>query len=193
MREVANIEISKVNIDAKKLIVWLFTVSISMIFAALMSAFIVRRSEGNWLEFDLPIQLLWSTIAIVISSVFMFYAQFNLKSNNNDKVKIGLTSAFILGIIFSYFQYLSWTQLHIDGIYLTGPTSNPSGSFIYVLIWTHLFHIVTGLIFLFIVLVRSLSNKLVLIKSSILESCAVYWHFLGLLWICLYLFLYLYH
>lgn len=183
----------KKDYNPKKFIVWLFSISISMIFAALTSAFVVRRAEGNWLEFDLPVQLLWSTLAIVLSSGFMFYAQRSIKTDNMNGVKIGLILTTILGLVFSYLQYLSWTQLHLDGIYFTGPTSNPGGSFIYVIIWTHLFHIVTGVVYLLLILISSLMNILSSSNSSSLQSCAVYWHFLGLLWIYLYLFLHFFH
>jgi len=193
MSEAIQIENSKFSVEPKKLIVWLFSISISMIFAALTSAYIVRRAEGNWLEFNLPNQLLLSTIVIVISSAVLYIAQRSFKTDNKKAVQISLAITLVLGLVFSYLQYLSWTQLHLDGIYFTGPTSNPSGSFIYVLIWTHLFHIVTGLLYLIIVLYKSFNLKLFVANSTVLESCAVYWHFLGLLWIYLYLFLYFYH
>ena len=51
----------------KKFALWLFIVTVVMIFASLTSAYIVRQSEGNWLEFDLP-EIFWYNSAIIILS-----------------------------------------------------------------------------------------------------------------------------
>ncbi len=51
-----------------KFTVWLFIISIIMMFAAFTSAYIVRRSEGNWQDFALPEGLLINTILILLSS-----------------------------------------------------------------------------------------------------------------------------
>lgn len=57
-----------------KFALWLFIVTVVMIFAALTSAYIVRQSEGNWLIFELPNIFLYNTIVLVASSVTMHLA-----------------------------------------------------------------------------------------------------------------------
>jgi len=57
---------------ASKQLLFIGIFSISMFFAGLTSAFIVRKAEGNWTEFILPSWFLYSTIVIVISSLLLF-------------------------------------------------------------------------------------------------------------------------
>jgi|GEM_PF-4378895 len=55
-------------------LMWLGLVSIVMLFAGLMSAYIVRQSAGNWLEFPLPQVFIYSTLVIVLSSASLAWA-----------------------------------------------------------------------------------------------------------------------
>ena len=62
------------SMHPQKFAMWLFIVSIIMLFAAFTSAYIVRRAEGNWLEFDLP-SLFWvNTIILLLSSASMHWS-----------------------------------------------------------------------------------------------------------------------
>jgi uncharacterized membrane protein YhdT len=58
----------------KKFALWLFIVSIVMLFAALTSAYIVKQADGNWLSFELPGAFLLSTGIIALSSFTMHLA-----------------------------------------------------------------------------------------------------------------------
>jgi cytochrome c oxidase subunit III len=62
------------SMNPKKFILWLFIVSILMLFAAMTSAYLVRRAEGNWLEFTIPPIFTYSTIVLVVSSLTMQWA-----------------------------------------------------------------------------------------------------------------------
>ena len=70
----------------KKFALWLFIVSIVMLFAALTSAYIVKQADGNWLSFELPSAFLLSSVIIVISSITMQMAYFSLLSFRQDMV-----------------------------------------------------------------------------------------------------------
>ncbi|GIR13212.1 MAG: hypothetical protein CM15mP23_17870 [Cryomorphaceae bacterium] len=76
-----------------------------------------------------------------------------------------------------------------QGVYLTGEGSNPSGSFIYVITLAHLIHLLGGLVALGITTVKSKLN--IYSKENYLgiELISIYWHFIGLLWLYLFLFL----
>ena len=134
----------------KKFATWLFIVSIVMIFASLSSAYMVRRAEGNWLEFELP-TIFWINSAILLaSSVTMHWAYFSAKKDNLNNLKLAMISTVGLGIAFLVGQWYSWDALVDMKIFFVG---NPSGSFLYVLTGLHAFHLISGLIFLLIVLV----------------------------------------
>lgn len=170
----------------KKFALWLFMVSIIMIFAALTSAYIVKQGEGNWLEFDLP-PIFWINSAVILaSSVTMQIGYFAAKKDNLELVKIFTGITTVLGLAFLVLQFMAWEELVQMGIFFVG---NPSGSFLYVLTGMHGFHLITGVIYLLILLISTIRYK-VHSKSMVqMEMCTTYWHFLGGLWIYLFMFL----
>jgi cytochrome c oxidase subunit III len=174
------------SMNPKKFGLWLFLVSVVMIFAALTSAYIVRQADGDWLYFELP-QLFWYTSAIIIvSSITMHWALISARKDNLEAVKIatGLTS--LLGLLFLVGQFYGWTELVENSVYFVG---NPSGSFVYVITGLHGVHLVSGVIVLLIVLIATLRYKVHSKSLSLIEMCATYWHFLGGLWLYLFIFL----
>jgi cytochrome c oxidase subunit 3 len=172
--------------NPKKFAMWIFIMSVLMIFGALTSAYIVRRAEGNWLDFVLP-QLFWlNTGVIMISSMTMHWAYLAAKRDRLETVKIAMVITTILGVAFLVGQYMAWGQLVDQKIYLVG---NPSGSFVYILSGLHGLHIVGGVIFLLIVLTSTFKYKVHSKSLNQIEMCATYWHFLGGLWLYLFVFL----
>ncbi len=194
-------------ISAKKLIIWLLMASVIMLFAGLTSAYIVRRAEGNWLMYDLPEMFKVSTLIIVISSVTLILTQLSLKKDKRAVVNGMLGLSLVLGFLFLIFQYQSWVEIYnykvvpgqgdyagqYFGIVFGGRYANPSGSFLYVLSGLHFVHIVGGLFFMGLVLSKSLMNVNTESLKRWLDMCSIFWHFLGALWIYLYVFLIVYH
>ena len=176
-----------------KFTLWLIIISILMMFGAFTSAYIVRRAEGNWLEFDLPATFIISTVLIVLSSITLQLAHNAAKKNNLNLVKLLVAATIVLGLGFLYFQLQAWGDLVNNNIFFGGADSNPAGSFLYVLTGVHGFHLITGLIFLFIVLISSLQYKIHSKNMLRIQLCTTYWHFLGLLWLYLYFFLQVNH
>jgi cytochrome c oxidase subunit 3 len=177
----------------QKFALWLFIVSITMMFAAFTSAYIVKYTEGQPLVFDMPI-MFWITSAIIIASSFTIHMAYkSAKNNQNSQLKLWMGITTLLGIVFLIGQWLAWNELVKAGIFFAGSKSAPTGSFIYVFSGIHGFHIVSGLIFLLITLKLSFQNKINDQKMSTIEMCATYWHFLDILWIYLFVFLLLNH
>jgi cytochrome c oxidase subunit 3 len=177
------------SVDPKKFLLWLFIVTIIMMFAALTSAYLVRSSDGDWLKFDLPPMFMASTAVIILSSITMQIAYWFAKTNKMNMLIAAMSVTTILGLVFLYLQIKGWGQLVDEKIFLGGRYSNPAGSFVYVISGFHGFHIISGLIYLLIVLYSSIRGK---VKSNNLlqiEMCTTYWHFLDLLWIYLFVFL----
>lgn len=179
--------------NPKKFGLWLMLLSIVMIFASLTSAYIVRRAEGNWLEFSIPSSFLWSTFLIIASSITMYLAYFSAKKDKYINVLLFVLLTIGLGVSFMFTQVNAWGELVDMQVFFGGKSSNPAGSFMYVLTGVHLFHIISGLFFLLIVLYKSFRNKVNSANMLSIEMCSTYWHFLGLLWIYLYVFLIMYN
>ena len=171
----------------KKFALWLFIVSIVMLFAALTSAYIVKQADGNWLSFDLPSAFALSSVIIVISSFTMHLAYLSAKKDELGKVKSMLLLTVLLGIAFLFTQYYSWSQLVANDVFFV--SNYASGSFIYVFTGLHGLHLVSGLIFLLITLGSAIRLNVHSKKLLQIEMCMTYWHFLGGLWLYLYIFL----
>lgn len=175
---------------SSKSLLWIGIVSIIMLFSGLTSAYVVRADNGNWLVFQLPSIAIVSTAVIIASSLTMLLAQMAIKKNNVKGTTLFLFITFVLGLVFTYTQYLGWKELTIQGIYFLGKYSNASGSFLYLIAVVHLLHLFGGLIALLITLVKSIKNRYSAQDYLGIELSAIYWHFLDLLWIYLFLFLY---
>ncbi|PWJ42530.1 cytochrome c oxidase subunit 3 [Sediminitomix flava] len=179
------------GVHPKKFVLWLLIVSIVMLFAAFISAYIVRQAEGEWLVFDLPNILYASTAVIALSSLSMQWSVAQAKKNDAKKTALGVGVTFLLGALFLALQWMGWTDLVNIEVHFS--FANPAGSFVYVLTGVHAFHLITGLIYLLIVFfqVRSVvkSNNVNAKRILNIEMCATYWHFLGGLWVLLYVFL----
>ena len=170
-----------------KQLLWVGIGSICMFFGGLTSAYIVRRAEGNWSSFILPDWFWYSTITIIISSILLIIAGRNIKKNILPTNII--FSVFVLGLMFTFFQFNGWQSLISKGVYLTGEGSNVAGSFLYVLTLSHLVHLIGGLVALLITTINSAKGKYTSENHLGLELTSTYWHFLGLLWLYLFFFL----
>jgi len=173
---------------------WLFIVSIAMIFASLTSAYIFKQSDTRWLTFDLPEILGYSSLSIALSSISMQLAYYFAKKNDITKLKTNLFITVVLGVVFLVMQWEGWVKLVEMGIYVggvdkTGEAVNVAGSFVYVLMGVHAFHLITGLLFLIFVTFAAFRYQIHSKSMVRMEMCTVYWHFLGGLWIYLYFFL----
>ena len=174
----------------KKFAMWVFLGSVGMLFAAWTSAYIVRRAEGNWVYFELPTIFWINTVVILLSSVTMIFAYQWAKRDELKGLKINLILTVILGFAFLIGQVLAARDLIAISAYFTG--GNPSSSFVYVLGGVHGVHIISAIIYLLIILNAAYKNKVNSKNLAPIEMCATYWHFLGGLWLYLFVFLTLY-
>ena len=170
-----------------KQLLWIGIGSIVMFFAGLTSAYVVRKPEGNWVEFLLPDWFLYSTVIIVLSSMMLILAKRRIHAHTVSSNLI--LGTFFLGIIFSYFQFRGWQELTNQGVFLTGKGSNVSGSFLYVITLAHLIHLIGGLIAILITAIKTRIGKYSIKECLGFDLTSIYWHFVGLLWIYLFIFL----
>ena len=178
------------SMHPKKFALWLFIVTVVMIFAAFTSAHIVRQADGDWLIYDLPSMLWYTSGIIILSSVFMQWAYIAAKKDKLEQVKLSLGITTILGILFLFGQLKAWEQMVDANVYFTG---NPAGSFLYIFTGIHALHLISGVIYLIYMLISSLRNKVHSENMLNMEMSSTWWHFLGGLWIYLFIFLLLNH
>jgi cytochrome c oxidase subunit 3 len=180
------------SMNPKKFALWLFIVSVCMLFGAWTSAYLVKRAEPGWSSFELPSQCWFNTGLIILSSVTMVWAHRSAKRDELEKTKLALGLTIVLGVAFLVGQLLAYDKLIEMNYYFAGSGSNSSGSFVYVLTGFHGLHIISGIIVLIVALVATFKFKVHSRNMLRMELCSTYWHFLGALWLYLFVFLILY-
>ena len=182
-------EIRLKTIKAKKMMLLFSMLSIAMTFAGLTSAYIVSKSRPDWLkDFELPFAFIISTIVIIFSSFSIYSAKKSL-NNDSSKTTMWLFVTFALGLVFVISQFLGFDEVISMGYFFTGAQSTITTSFLYVLTVLHLAHLFAGLIVLAVVMVKNYKNKYKTEKLGF-ELAVTFWHFLGILWLYLFVFLY---
>lgn len=177
------------KIHPQKFALWVAMAGMVMLFAAITSAYLVRRSAGNWQDFMLPSGFFYSTAAILASSVLLHLSYKAFVAEKRAQYKTFLVLGFFLGILFVILQYQGWMQLNDIGIFVA---TNQSASFLFLITGFHIAHVLGGVGALIIALVYGLSNryqKPTPRRKLRLELIFTYWHFVDVLWIYLFVFL----
>jgi cytochrome c oxidase subunit III len=177
------------KIATPKIVLWTSMVSMIMLFAGLTSGYILRQSEGNWLVFELPSAFFVSSVIIIASSLTMYGAQRAVKKNNISDVKTWIIITSGLGLAFVFSQFIGYNQLMKQGLHLTGKGTNISASWLYIISGLHVVHVAGGILSLLYTSGKALQEKYNSTNSLGIEVCATYWHFMGFLWLYLFVFL----
>lgn len=176
------------RIHPHKFTLWVAIGSIVMMFAALTSAYIVKKNQANWLEFDLPKVFWYSTVTILVSSVTIHLALKAFKAREMGRYRSLITVTAVLGLLFITLQYLGFRDLEMRNIALTGPKSNSAASFLFVITGLHMVHVLGGVIALLVIFIRAFASRTKTYSALPIELAATYWHFVDVLWIYLFIF-----
>lgn len=151
---------------------WIAIAAITMCFAALASALLVRQGAGaEWLHFQLPHILYASTLALIASSVTLRTSQ--------KRAWLYVTAS--LALLFLGGLVLARRELAARGILLA---TSGSSSFFYVLTVLYAIFLAGGIL---AVVARATRHSGAEDRSA--AALGIYWHFLTVAWICLYLLL----
>lgn len=174
------------KIHPHKYSLWIAMGSITMMFVAFTSAYVVKRAQANWTAFELP-HIFWlSTALILASSLTIQLSLKQFKDRNIARYKQLLTLTAILGLGFAVCQYIGFTQMYDRNLPLNGPVS---ASFIYVILGMHILHVLGGIVALAVIFAKAYSTTIKSYNPVPLEVAATYWHFVDALWIYLLIFL----
>lgn len=184
--------VEKEKLDrAKRMMLWFGIVGMVMTFAGLTSAYVVSKTRPDWLnEFELPTAFYWSTIVIVLSSITLFIAKKSILEGNRRNASAMLLGTVVLAILFMVFQFSGFSEIISQGYYFTGSESNITTSFIYVIVLVHLAHLFAGIITLLVVIYNHFKQRYKKGQMLGIELGATFWHFVDLVWIYLFVFLY---
>ena len=128
--------------------IWVVVYAITMTFAALTSALIVRKGSSlDWQSFTLPSILYLNTVLLLGSSVTLEIARRRVATFMGGIAIPGESPArwlyitLVFGLLFVTGQYVAWARLRAEGLYLA---TNPSSSFFYLLTAAHVLHVLGG-------------------------------------------------
>ncbi|SIT82276.1 cytochrome c oxidase subunit 3 [Pontibacter indicus] len=176
-----------------RMLLYLSMVGIGVLFFVLVVAFVRTGGFGSE-QFSLPKFFSISTLFLLFSSYTISKVPRIYKKDKLRKMTRYLAMTFLLGVAFIGAQILGWRELTISGAYFTGKAS---GSYLYLITALHLLHLLGGMIFLAFLLIKTAHmagdgvRSLIFIRDPYrrlqLTMLNTYWHFLGAIWLTLYL------
>src|SRR5574341_2083821 len=168
--------------DTNRLGLWLFLVSDSFVFGGLM----VMRINLLGLTRPQLNQLLGLAVTsvLLISSFFMNRGETSMAHGDRRGFIVGTSLTLLLGLSFvAGVVGVEWPSAIAEGI---SYSASAAGAIFFMMTGMHAFHVVTGLIFLTIVLRNGARGLYTQEKHWAVEAAAVYWHFVDVVWIFFY-------
>lgn len=177
--------------ELNQLGLWMFLGTVTMLFAAFTSAYLVRRASLDWQSIVLPPVLWVNTAALAASSLTLEGSRWAGRHGRVGPARLGMVATIVLGAGFLAGQVGAWQALAAQGIFV--PTS-PHSSFFYILTGVHAVHLVAGLVLLANALrwlVRG-ADAVVRTWEGPAANAATFWHFFGGVWVYLFFLLSVY-
>jgi cytochrome c oxidase subunit III len=160
-----------------------FLAVVGSLFALFISAYSMRMNMADWRALPVPRLLWFNTGVLVLSSVALQWAQVAARRDDMDGVIVGLGAGAAFAVTFLVGQLLAWRQLNAAGYFLA---SNPANSFFYLITAAHGLHLMGGLVALGRTTAKVWRGaEMTRVRLSV-ELCAIYWHFLLLIWLVLF-------
>lgn len=129
-----------------------------------------------------------NTAILLTSSVTVTWAHHALRANNRKHLNIGLGLTVLLGVFFLILQVEEYIHAYNDlGLTLD---SGIYGSTFFMLTGFHGFHVTMGTLMLFIIFIRCLKGHFTSDNHFGFEAVAWYWHFVDVVWLGLFIFVY---
>jgi cytochrome c oxidase subunit 3 len=166
-----------------KLGVWVLIAVMGTLFMLLISAYFMRMGYADWRPVIIPQVLWWNTGALVVTSVALHGARRTVDRHDLPATNVRLIAAALSGVLFVAGQVWAWREMVASGFLVT---TNPADSFFYLATGLHGLHVLGGLIALGWTLDRALRRFAPDKLRLNVELCALYWHFLLLVWLVLF-------
>jgi cytochrome c oxidase subunit 3 len=179
-----------VRMPAAKTGLWIFLAVISSLFALFMTAYSMRMGHGHgedmhdWHPVTEPGVLWLNSGVLVLGSIAMQWARVSIAKGNRSRAQESLLIGGLLTVAFLVGQLFAWSELQTS-VEITA--RNPALAFFYVLTAVHGLHLIGGLVVWAKTLLRLRRQETELIDVRLsVELCAVYWHYLLLVWLVLF-------
>jgi cytochrome c oxidase subunit III len=168
---------------AKKTALRVFLAVVAVLFMLLVTAYGGRMAYEDWRPAP-QLQLLWAnTFVLILSSVALQWAQYSVRRGELDAMRVGLLAAGAFTGVFLFGQLLAWRQL---GTMVYFDVKNPAIAFFYLITGLHGLHLLGGLVAWSRTVAKVWGKFDVAKITRSVELCAIYWHFLLLVWLVLF-------
>jgi cytochrome c oxidase subunit 3 len=152
------------------------------LFALLVTAYFMRIG-GDWVSVPKP-RLLWlNTDVLFAASLCLYWADRGARQDDLDQARMGLVCGGFAGLIFTAGQILAWRELSLAG---NAIGRDPASSLFYLLTGLHALHVLGGLVALARTGAASWGLLRIRDVAQSIRLCALYWHFLLVIWLVLF-------
>lgn len=169
---------------------YIFIISLAMLFIASLAGYAVLRLQLDWPRNlpHLPRILLLSTLVLALSSGSLHAAWMAIRRNLQQRSARWMAVTAALGLVFLVLQAIAWGSWFqaVGSVWPESQTYRWALTSFYVLTGIHALHVVGGVVPMLIVTVNALRGSYSPENYSGIHYCAMYWHFLGVVWIMLY-------
>ncbi|WP_144150381.1 cytochrome o ubiquinol oxidase subunit III [Paraburkholderia sp. BCC1885] len=172
---------------------WLYLMTDCVLFASLFAAFAVMAHQfaggpsGKDL-FDIP-GVAMETAVLLLSSITYGFAMLGAHKRKSGVVLSWLAITFVLGLAFLRFEMLEFSHLIDEG---AGPSRSAFLSSFFTLVGTHGLHVALGLVWMVVLAVQVVIKPEMSERTITRLAClSLFWHFLDIVWICVFTFVYL--
>jgi len=193
------------GLDNRKIAVWAFIGSECLFFGSLISTYLIYKGRSlvgpfpheAWTNpqtgetfkaiLNIPVTSA-STFVLLMSSLFMVLAHSAVMRGDRKYSKIWLVGTALLGTVFLGFQAYEFTSFVHEGLTMR---TNLFGSSFFVLTGFHGAHVTAGVIWLLTLFFIDLKRGLRPADAINVDLCALYWHFVDVVWIAIFTLIYL--
>jgi cytochrome c oxidase subunit 3 len=181
-----------------KLGMWIFLAGDAMSFGSLLAGYgALRYASADW---PAPSQHLgigltsFMTFLLICSSVTMVKALAAVQEGDTTRFRNFLGATILGGITFLSMQAYEWTHLIDEGLHLAanpGWGASQFGTTFFILTGFHGCHVFGGVVYLSCVLAKGIRGGYSPTDYNGVETAGLYWHFVDLVWILVFTFVYL--
>jgi len=180
-----------------KLGMWVFLVADAMSFGTLLAGYgAIRYGSGDW---PVPEEILGLNISgimtflLILSSIAMVNGLSAARHGDLAGFRkwIGLT--ILGGVIFLIMQAFEWPHfIHLGLTFKSNPWGAPLfGSTFFIITGFHGMHVTGGVVYLSVILLKGWKGAFLGQRADIVEILGLYWHFVDLVWIMVFTFIYM--
>ena len=157
----------------------------------------VRAAWGTWPPKGVETLDPWhfpliNTLTLLTSGTTVTWAHHAIQTGKRDEAKLALVLTILLGLMFTSIQAYEYHEIITEHLFFNPASANAGlyGSSFFMATGFHGFHVIIGTIFLIVCLIRLMAGQFTPQKHFGFEAAAWYWHFVDVVWLFLFAFIY---